>query len=62
MASTREPRGKTFEPPAIQNDYGTLWLTLQARANQPGGIDENQARIVHNRWKRIGKLAQAGRL
>lgn len=53
---------KTFEAPAIPTNYGQLWLALQSRAAMPGGIDHNQARTVHNRWKRLGKLAAAGRL
>lgn len=52
---------KAFEAPPIHSNYGTLWLSLQARANA-AGIEHNHARTVHVRWRTIGKLAKAGRL
>lgn len=52
----------TWNNPPVHGDYGTLWQSIKSRANGPGSIDENQARIVHVRWRRLGKLAAAGRL
>lgn len=52
----------TWTPPAVHTNYGQLWLSIQARANLPGSIDQHQARVVHVRWRSLGKKAQAGRL
>ena len=52
----------SWTPPAVHTDYGQLWLSIQARASLPGGIDQWQARKVHVTWRSLGKKAQAGRL
>lgn len=51
-----------FAPRAIQSNYGDLWQSIASRTGGPGAISLDQARIVHVRWRSLGKLAKAGRL
>lgn len=52
---------KLWTPPAIHTSYHELRMTLEARA-AAANIDPHQVKVVHTRWKTLGKLAANGRL
>lgn len=52
----------TWTDPAVHANYGTLRQSILTKANRPGAISHDQADKVDRYWRRIGKLAAAGRL
>lgn len=52
----------TWTDPAIHTNYHTLRQSIMTKANLPGAVSHDQADKVDRYWRRIGKLAQAGRL
>lgn len=51
-----------WNDPPIHADYHTLRQSVLTKANLPGGISYDQADKVDRYWRRLGKLAAAGRL
>lgn len=52
----------TWVDPPVHRDYGTLRQSTLHKANLPGSITIDQANYVDRYWRRLGKLAAAGRL